>query len=206
MAMTPDEIKKYYSAIKNDLNDQDVINESIDLAAKKNLSVNEINCIPELFRFFGGEEDDSWSDFLSRGLSSLRVGFYKICQAPFLNTSIHPNTFSASVYYFHPNNENLIKYQANIGPMTNIHAGYNALPGTVRHESAGVPYIPVLQKFANEKNIIGTAKDHYYVPKLNFFNSIYKDEKVFYVTNSIYDPDFIHSNPRPKKVSWSFID
>ncbi|HZY37968.1 MAG TPA: hypothetical protein VFE53_15025 [Mucilaginibacter sp.] len=202
--MTTEDTRRLYKAVFNGFNDPDELAQVIDLASYQSLSIKEIQSIPELHRFFGGDEDGPYSEFLNKGMRSLRTGFYKICEQPFYNTEIFPPTFSANVYYFHPENDKIIKYQANIGPMTNIHAGYCALLGTIGYGIKEIPFIPVLNRFADEKKQIGTALDHYYVPKSNFFNALYREGEIFYVIESKFDSDSIVP-PRAKSVTWSFI-
>ncbi|HEX3385944.1 MAG TPA: hypothetical protein VHS53_12180 [Mucilaginibacter sp.] len=199
--MSTDDLREYYEAIKRGFNDEEEIERAILLSGYESLSISEITLIPELNQFFGGDEDN-WAEFLNKGLRSLRTGgFYKICGEPFYNVNIFPHTFSAHVYYFHLDNDRLIKYQANIGPMTNSHSGYCALPAT-----CDISKIAILQTFMNERRNEGNKEEYYYRPKKKFFDSIYSTGKIFYVIKSEFDPDFPDLNPRPKKVAWSFID
>ncbi|WDF53463.1 hypothetical protein [Mucilaginibacter sp. KACC 22063] len=151
-------------------------------------------------RFYGLDENGPYSEFLSRGLRSLRMGFYKICSQPYYNKSINPPTFAATVLYFHPSNSKLIKYNCNIGPIINLHKIYNPVIGTIDQISK----IAVLNNF--EKDISTDRANFGYTPKLTFFNSIYSSNKLFLVKESIFDPNYPNSNPKPKRVTWSFLD
>ncbi|MDB5127915.1 hypothetical protein [Mucilaginibacter sp.] len=199
--MSPDECKKYYTALSKDFDDPNEIQRAIDLTDYQGLSLLQAQAIPELNRFFGGDEDGPWSEFLNKGLKSLRPGFYKLCELPYYNVGIFPNTFAATVLYFHPDNDKLIKYKANIGPMTNIHKKYLPLPETYDTPEK----IPLLEEFENNKVKLGTKNDYYLKPKLVFFTKLFNSGKIFCVRESIFHPNF-PDNPRPKKVTWSFIE
>lgn len=201
--MSPEEIRSYFNRLIKDFSDPKEHANAVDIDIYDHLSIEEIDKIDLLKRFYGFDEDGPYSEFLNKGLKSLRQGFYKICKQPFYNTYIYPKTFSASVYYFHPNfpTGKLIKYEANIGPITNIHAVYHPVIGTLDDNA-----IPLIKTFKAEKNSIGTPEDHYLKPKTNFYNEVFKQNKIFWVEESIFDPEYLDSKPKPKKVTWSFIN
>ncbi|QKJ29890.1 hypothetical protein HQ865_09025 [Mucilaginibacter mali] len=204
--MTNQEASEYLNGLKEAINNPKEHQNALDLDAYSPISIGHAKQTPELNHFFGLDEDGPYSEFLKKGLRSLRLGFYKLCSPPIYNKSIFPGTFAADVYYYYPgpNCIKLIKYRANIGPMINSHFKYLPVPGTPQYKS--ISDIPFLKEFEEQKYTIGTPDDHYYVPKQNFFKALLDNEKIFFVKESIFDPSFPHANPKPKRITWTFID
>jgi hypothetical protein len=174
----------------------------IDLSDSQSvISQDSAESNSELVRFAFLDEDGPWSEFKKKGLKSLRYGFYKIDSVPYYNNSIYPGTFAATVLYLHPKNKRLIKYNCNIGPMTNIYKIYKALQGSPNN----INLLPILYKFEHDKVSIGRPSDDYMVPKRNFFSSIYDQGIIFLIKESIWHPNYPNMDPRPKQVTWSFL-
>lgn len=204
--MTSEQLKKYYQDLRDKFDSPQELSKAIDINASKSISMDEAKLQPELNHFFGLDENGPYSEFLSRGLRSLRVGFYKIVNQPFYNTNINPGTFSSTVYYYYPDNIELgnkvIKYEANIGPISNIHRLYVPLDETPDK----LENVPILERFDKEKKQLENSEHDFLIPKTNFYDSIFKQGKVFFVSESIWHPEYSTSVKRPKQVTWSFID
>lgn len=198
--------KKGYELITKDFNNPLELEKAYDIDSYESLRMSYVQQIPELSNFFGLDEDGPYSEFLNKGLRSLRRGFYKLCGLPFYKETIEPHTFAADVYYFNPdhNFNTLIKYRANVGPMINVHFDYAPLQNTIQYTN--VNQVPILNRFIEERSTIGWPGNHYYEPKENFFTTLFNANKMFFVHESVYDPAFLDTVPKPKKITWSFID
>jgi hypothetical protein len=196
--MTVSEAQDYYQKTENIFNSK---NNIIDLSIAQTISRRDAEANSELVRFTFLDEDGPWTEYLKSGLKSLRYGFYKICSQPYYNNSISPGTFAATVLYLHPENSKLIKYNCNIGPMTNVHKLYKPILGTPNH----INQLPILNKFEHDKISIGHYSDDYMIPKRNFFNSLYINGVLFFIRESKWHPNYPNLIPRPKEVTWSFL-
>ncbi len=188
-----DEIKNYFKTPAN-------IDAAVDLDKLIPLSLSHAKADPQLNRFFWLDENGPFSEITQRGAQSLRQGFYKLQSQPYYRTTFFPGTFAATVYYLNPENDNLIKYHANIGPLTNVSARPIPLNKNIKQRSQ----IPIIDKFLNDKAVFGGAED-YKKAKEGFYKSVYEQERIIIVHESIWDPDYPTINKR-KQVTWSFLD
>ncbi|WCT14986.1 hypothetical protein [Mucilaginibacter jinjuensis] len=193
-------ITDFKNAVKAEFGSQQNLSNIIDLDSLYPISMASAQLDPTLKRFFWLDENGPFSEITQRGLQSLRKGFYKIVNQPYYRTTITPGTFAADVYYLNQENDNLIKYHANIGPLTNTSMAPFPFDNTINNYSK----IPILNKFYNDKAQYGYEKD-YYVAKKNFYDSVYKENRIFFVAESTWDPAYPTINKR-KQVKWCFID
>lgn len=199
--MTIPEVRSYYDGVKEAFANPNEISNAINLLTCGPLKLSDITKSPELNRFFGGEEN-SFGEFLEKGLSSLRQEcFYKLSGNIQYRKDIFPNTFAAEVYCWHPNDNKMLKYIANIGPMLNSHSGYLPLLGTLETSK-----VSLWTEFKRERENETPPVDYYYQPKYNFFSKLLISKQLFFVVSSEFDPDYPDAFPKPKKVAWSFIE
>ncbi|MES2425944.1 MAG: hypothetical protein V4560_03185 [Bacteroidota bacterium] len=183
--------------IKSLFNKSNLTN-AIDIDALMPLSLTKAQSDPHLNHFFSLDEDGPFSEILKRGTQSLRTGFYKIITKPYYRTTIFPANFAADVYYY-GDNDVLYKYHANIGPLTNT----STQPFPINDKYRNTP-IPILDKFLRDKQTFGGNQD-YMIAKKNFYDSVFAEERIILVIESIWDPAYPTINRR-KQVKWAFID
>jgi len=171
------------------------INEKFDSEKNTALTLvgSSIYSSPEILKFSGFDTNETLDTVLSRGIVSLRPGYYKIVGAPFYKDNLEFATFSAKVHYFESSNDRIIEFNANVGPMTNTLARY--LPLTkfgVQDE--------LYRTFLAERTYIN-RENFYYMPKKRFFDNLYLNNKIFRVKSAGYASD----HPGQKQVLWSFL-
>ncbi|QXV65178.1 hypothetical protein INP83_19190 [Mucilaginibacter sp. 21P] len=163
----------------------------IDLLVQGNVTINGI---PELENFFLGS-GETIESVLRNGIASLRKGFYKIIQEPFYKTNIEYPTFAATVLYFLNNSDKLIKYTANIGPLTNVEAKYQ-----VDYRTTTNSRDQLVRDFLSDKKN-DDSRTFYYNSKKKFYQKAYLENKLFVVKKSGYSTNVDNY----KEVHWIFL-
>lgn len=147
----------------------------------------------EIWKFSGFDIDEPLSKILSRGIASLRPGFYKMIGSPFYRDISGIGTFAAKVLYFQSPKDRIIEFTANVGPMPNIHAKYMPLGGTGIQDQ-------LFQKFLKDR-AGDTSSTYYYTSKKALFEAISFNNKIFSVSSSVIAPGY----PNQKQVTWSIM-
>lgn len=147
---------------------------------------------PELIKILG---NDSYENMVQKGLVSLRPGFYKVIDSPFYKDYGNGiDTFGAKVLYLENFSDRSIEYSANVGPLTNINLKYFKLGGNGEQDR-------LLHEFLDDR-----ARDsrdrNYFNSKFKFFNSLYQQNKLFWVKSS----EFSKQSPGSKEIVWTFFN
>jgi hypothetical protein len=176
------------------------LKDAIDLDAMYPISLSKAQNDPILKHFFWLDENGPFSEITQRGLQSIRKGFFKIHTQPYYKTTISPGTFAATIYYYNIESDALIKYHANIGPLTNTAMRYSSI-----HQSYNSLYnIPMVGDFARDRDT-DNYNIHYLKSKERFYNKIFDQHKIIFVREAIWDPAYPTIN-KIKRVTWCFID
>lgn len=162
-------------------------------ASALQITGTDIFSTPEILKFSGFDSDEPLTKILSRGIVSLRPGFYKMIGSPFYKNGLEFSTFAAKVLYFESPKDRIIEFTANVGPMTNIHAKYMPLGGTGIQDQ-------LFHDFLAERSL-DTASNFYHESKKYLFQNILLNNKIFRVSSSVSAPGY----PNQKQVTWSFM-
>lgn len=134
----------------------------------------------DLNDFLLGNQEKPLSEIIKKGAQSLREGYYKILEVPFLrpyNNGI--TTHAARVLFYKEGYKQPISYLANVGPLMNYEAKYN-------DDSTGV-----WLKF---------IKNGVYADKHAFFNDLMDKEFIVLKDESVISQKF----GNVKKITWRF--
>lgn len=170
-------------------------NDFIDLTALKTISVIGN---PTLEDFFFGLPGTTIGEMLSKGIAHLRPGLYKIVNPPVYRTDITPNTFAADVLYLKDFDKRVIRFQANIGPMTNSKVRYIApdYKTNALHE----PF-----KLFCEERALDDPKNFFIASKNHFFKKLYNEDRIFAVQKSELKPAVPPDTKSFRVVEWRLL-
>jgi hypothetical protein len=153
---------------------------------------------PTLVKFFLGDNSQSLSDIVANGVRYLRAGVYKIIDEPIYRTDITPGTFNATVLYLGGEDESLIKFKANIGPMSNSKSRYAFDYNLNAH-----PQHLLQKEYINR--CYADRADFSYQPKKWYFSKIYTEGKLFMITDQRLLPPETPGGKCYRQITFMFL-
>lgn len=169
----------------------------IDLTSSDSVTISGN---PTLELFFLGDDDQTIADIVANGVRFLRVGFYKLVGPAVYRTDIHPPTFMATVLYLGEDDQEVIKFKCNVGPMTNAKVVYGHNYLTHPNETH-----ELFKTFAEMRKDSTDGHNFYYTSKRWFFDELYAQQRIFVIEKEVLIPPSTSDDQSYREVQWRLL-